>query len=106
MPCGPGNVDDSGRSANHPANPESGVLGVGGIRHSARAAPTSASRPTQALKPCCPSSVLHAPPGAFPGAADAADGAATAQAIDAIAATTSASTIAPARRTISALQVH
>jgi hypothetical protein len=51
--------------------------------------------------------VLHAPPGACtgPGAANAADGAATAQAIEATVATTTVSRAANARRTISDLQI-
>src|SRR3954451_6315755 len=101
MPCGPGFVDDAGRSANHPASPESGVLGVGGSRHCARLAVTSARRLTQLLKSCCHSSVLQAPPGARSGPADAGDGAAKAHAIDATAVTSTVSTIAQARRAIS-----
>src|SRR3954453_13047282 len=105
MPWGPGRVDDAGRSTNHPASPESGVLGVGGIKHCARLALTSASRLTQPLKSCCHSSVLHAPPGACNGPADAADGVATAHAMEATAITSTVNTIAHARRVISTLPV-
>src|SRR3954470_11881976 len=101
--------EDSGRSANQPARPESGVLGVGGIRHWARLALTSAKRLTQDLKSCCHSSVLQAPPGARktppPGAASAPCGAATAQTIDATTVTNIVITNATVRRTISNLQV-
>src|SRR4051794_26560673 len=108
MPCGPGLVDEGGRSANQPASPESGALGVGGIRHWARLALTSARRLTQDLKPCFHSSVLQAPPGARSGpsigAADAG-GAATAHTIDATTVTNIVITSANARRTMSVLQI-
>src|SRR3954470_6258960 len=108
MPCGPGRVDDAGRSANQPASPESGVLGVGGTRHCARPALTSASRLTQDLKSCFHSSMLQAPPGARSGpsiGAAEAGGAATAHTIDATTVTSIVITSANARRTMSVLQV-
>src|SRR4051812_23828240 len=109
MPFGPAFKEEAGRSANQPASPESGVLGVGGMTQAARSDVRSASRPTQPAMSCCHSSVLQAPPGARTGpsygAADPAVGAATAHAIDATTMTSSANTIALARRTMSDLHV-
>src|SRR4051812_43715494 len=99
MPWGPFSFDDSGRSTNQPARPESGVLGVGALRHSARSAATSLSRLTQPGMSLPHSSTLQAPPGARSGAAEADDGATTAQAMLAATATSTVSISAHPRRT-------
>src|SRR5690349_24043602 len=98
MPCGPLSLDDAGCSANQPANPESGVLGVGGFRQFTLSSATSSRRLTQPGMSVRHSSTLQAPPGALSGPAVAGDGAATAQAMLATAATSTVRTSAHARR--------
>jgi hypothetical protein len=109
MPCGPGLVEDAGRSANQPASPESGALGVGSRRQSVLLAPTFLRRLTQSRKLICHSSVLQAPSGANEGTPAVGTGAADAGTTDqdrvATAATRMVRTSALARRAMSCLQV-